>query len=121
VTLGDGSTLRLGDGEATETTLPDGAALRVSRSGTEFLVETRTADTTSQLSGLPDPARTTAQMTDEGLSSTRSISSTSIGVATDGSKNATAVGVSAAAALVCLSDIRGLVMGVLLVAVVWRL
>jgi hypothetical protein len=93
--LSDSSTLHPKDGETADIRLPDDGALRISRSGTMYLAETRTSDMTPQLSGLPEPARATEQITSEDPKSSRSISETSTGVATDGSTDTIAGGVSA--------------------------
>ena len=117
--LSDGSTLRLKDGETAEVTLPDGLALRLSRSGTVYLLDTRTADMPPQLTGkssngASDPARTTGQSAGGDVSFLHGGIQVSVSTATDGPANHIADGVSTGAALVCLSDVRGLVVGVLL-------
>lgn len=95
--LSNGSTLRLEDGEAAEIDLPDGLALQLSRSGTVYLANTRTADLAPQLigtgsSGPLEPARTNGQITGEDVSSTRSVAEASNGVATEWHAEGTAAG-----------------------------
>lgn len=121
--LSDGSTLRFKDGETAEITLPDGLALRISRSGTVYLLDTRTADMPQQLTGTSsngasDPARTTGQSAGGDVSFLHGGIQVSVSTATDGPANHIADGVSTGAALVCLSDVRGLVVGVLLLVFV---
>ena len=121
--LSDGSTLRLKDGETADITFPDGLALRISRTGTMYLIDTRTADMPPQLTGkssngASDPARTTGQSAGGDVSFLHGGIQVSVSTATDGPANHIADGVSTGAALVCLSDVRGLVVGVLLLVFV---
>jgi len=115
LTLSDGSTVRLKDGEIAEIRLLDDTTVRFSRSGTVYFAETRTADTTQQLSGSSDSARTTEQITGGGSGLSRSIAEVSTGVATDGFTKGVAAEASAGAALAYISDARGIVVGVLVV------
>lgn len=114
--LSDGSTSSLKDGGTAEVKLPDGLALGISRSGTVYLVHTRTADTTPQLTDNLDPVRTTLQI-DGDVSLLRGVAEASSGVVTAGSTNAVAAGVSEGAASVCSFDLRALVVGTLLALV----
>jgi hypothetical protein len=114
--LSDGSTLLLKDGETAEVKLPYGLALGISRSGTVYLVHTRTADTTPQLTDILDPVRTILQI-DRDVSLLRGVAEASSGVVTTGSTNAVTAGVSEGAASVYSFDLRALVVGTLLALV----
>jgi len=127
LTLSNGSTLRLKDGDTAEIKLPDGPTLQVSRSGTVYLVDARTADMTPQLTGTSsngasDPARTPEQTTGGDIGSSHGgIQVSFVSTATDGPTNHIAGEISTGgAALVCPSDVRGLMVGMLLfVLICW--
>ena len=121
--LSDGSTLRLKDGETAEITFPDGLALRISRSGTVYLLDTRTADMPPQITGTSsngasDSARATGQTAGGNVNLLHGGIQVSVSTAMDGPADHIAGEVSTGAALVCLSDVRGLVAGVLLLVFV---
>jgi hypothetical protein len=121
--LSDGSTLRLEDGETAEIKLPDGGALEIFRSGSMYLVATRSGASMSlpngaSTEGLSVPARTTEQITSEDTILSHSVAQGSIGVATDGTTSGVAAEVFAGAASVCSRGVRSLLMGTF-VALVW--
>ena len=120
LTLSDGSTLLLKDGEAADIKLPDNPALRISRSGTLFLVQTtRTADATPRLTGPPYPSRTTGQSAsgDVGFLRTTSGASSEEVATVRSATTALAAGESEGAASVCSLDVRTLVISTLLALV----
>lgn len=121
--LSDGSILRLTSGETAEITFPDGLALRISRSGTVYLLDTRIADMSPQVTGTSsngasDPARATGQSAGGDVSFWHGGIQVSVSTAMDGPADRISGGVSTGAALLCLGDVRGLVLGMLLLVFV---
>lgn len=122
--VSDDSTLRLKDGETAEIASNSGLAFHMSRSGAAYLVQTRTADTTRQLprtssNGASDLARTREQSAGEDISVMPGGIQVSVSTATGGPTDYTAGEVSTGgAALVCPSDIRDLVAGMLLLVLI---
>ena len=117
--LSNGSTLRLKDGDTAEIKLPNGPTLQVSRSGAVYLVATRTARTTPQLTGTSDPAKTPEQTAGDGFSFLGTISEASSDLAAGGPTDPIAGEVSTGgAALVCPSDVRELLAGMLLLMLI---
>ena len=124
LTISDGSSSRLKDGETAEIASNSGLALHISRSGAVYLVQTRTADTTRQLprtssNGASDLARSREQSAGEDISVMPGGTQVSVSTATGGPTDYTAGEVSTGgAALVCPSDIRDLVAGMLMLVMI---
>jgi hypothetical protein len=123
LTLSDGSTVRLKDGQAADIRLPDGDAVEISRSGSMYLVATRSGASMplpngASTEGLSVPARTTEQITSDGSILSHSVAQASIGVAMDCTTSGVAAEVFAGAASVCSRGVRSHLVGIF-VALVW--